>query len=71
MKRAAGPILRWVGLLIEMASILALVRCDYQGRTIGGLEAWRVLYAGVALGLVLWAAGLALILRAARRSQSS
>jgi hypothetical protein len=71
MQRAAGPILRWVGLLIELASILALVRWDYQGRTIGGLEAQYLLLAGVALGVVLWAIGVALILRAARQSRSS
>jgi hypothetical protein len=71
MKRAAGPILRWLGLLIELACILALVRWDYQGRTIGGLEARHLLFAGVVLGFALWAVGLALILRAARQSRSS
>jgi hypothetical protein len=71
MKRAAGPILRGVGLLIELACLLAWLNWDYEGRSIGGIAVQHLLLAGVALGFVLWLAGLTLLMSAARRSQSS
>jgi hypothetical protein len=67
MKRAAGPILRGVGLLIELACLAAWLRWDLQDTTILGYPARHWLQAGAALGFVLWAAGLTLIVRGARR----
>jgi hypothetical protein len=66
MLRAAGPILRWVGLVIELASILALVKWDHEGRSVAGIAARHLLIAGVALGFFLWAVGLILLMRARR-----
>jgi hypothetical protein len=59
-----------MGLLIEMASLLALVAGDVEGRSIAGIPARPLLVTGVALGFVLWAIGLTLLLRAGRRSRS-
>jgi len=70
MRPAAGPILRRVGLVIEMACLLALVAGDVEGRSVAGFAARHLLIAGVALGFVLWAIGLTLLLRAGRRSRS-
>jgi hypothetical protein len=70
MARAVGPILRRTGLLIELLSIAGLVGWDHQGRTIAGIPARHLLIAGVSVGFVLWAVGLALILRAARGSRT-
>ncbi len=70
MRPAAGPILRRVGLLIEMACILALVAGDIEGRSVAGVDARHLLIAGVALGFVIWALGLALLFRDRRRSRS-
>jgi hypothetical protein len=71
MKPAAGPILRRVGLLIEMVCLLALVTWGDERRAGAGIPLRPLLIAGVALGFVLWAIGLALLLRAARQSRAS
>jgi hypothetical protein len=55
--------------LIELAAIAALVGWDHEGRMIGSIPARHLLIASVVLGFVLWAVGLALIVRAARRSR--
>jgi hypothetical protein len=68
MKTTAGPLLRWVGLLIEMASLLALVTWDDGRRAVAGVAVRQILLAGVVLGLVVWGVGLLLIVRGARRS---
>jgi hypothetical protein len=73
MKRAAaaGPILRWVGLAIELGSILALVQWNHEGKRALGIPVRHLLMAGVALGFFVWAVGLVLLVRAqARRSRS-
>jgi hypothetical protein len=70
MRPAAGPILRRVGLVIEMACILALVAWDVEGRSVAGIGARQLLIAGVALGFVVWVVGLTLLLRHGRRSRS-
>jgi hypothetical protein len=70
MKPAAGPIFRRVGLLIEMASLLALVTVVDDRREVAGVAVRHLLIGGVALGFVLWAIGLTLLMRTARRSRS-
>ena len=71
MSPAAGPILRRVGLVIEMACILGLVAGDIEGRSVAGIAVRHLLIAGVALGFVLWSIGLTLLLRNRRRSRST
>jgi hypothetical protein len=71
MKRAAGPILRGVGLLIEAACLLAWLKWDYAGQSVGGIPMGYLLLAGAGLGFVLWAVGFTLILLRARRSRTS
>jgi hypothetical protein len=70
MKRAAGPILRSVGLLIEIACLLALVTLIDERRTLAGIAVRDLLIAGAALGFVLWGVGLGLLIRAARQGRS-
>jgi hypothetical protein len=71
MKPAAGPILRRVGLLIEMVCLLAFLALGDERRVFAGITLRHLLIAGVALGFVLWAVGLALLLRAARQARSA
>jgi hypothetical protein len=70
MKPAAGPILRRGGLLIEMVCLLALVSLGDERRVIAGITVRHMLFAGLALGFVLWAVGLTLLLRAARQARA-
>jgi len=71
MKPSAGPILRRVGLLIELSSLLALVTLDDGRRAFAGVAARIWLIAGVALGFVVWGIGLALMIIDARRAGAS
>ena len=66
MKPATGPILRRVGLLIEIACLLAFVTLPDDREVFAGVDARRVLIAGVALGFVLWVVGTASISSAGR-----
>jgi hypothetical protein len=66
----AGPLLRQVGLLLELGCILALVAGDVEGRIVAGIAVRHLLIAGAGLGFVLWGVGLALLRRAARRRSS-
>jgi len=59
MKPATGQILRVVGLAIEMVCLLAYVAFQYEG--VFGIDLRPALLAGVALGVVLWIAGLVII----------
>jgi hypothetical protein len=70
MRPAAGPILRRVGLVIELPCVLALVFGDVEGRSVAGIAARQLLIAGVALGFVLWSIGVTLVLWHGRRSRS-
>jgi hypothetical protein len=70
MRPVAGPILRRVGLVIEMACLVALVAGDVEGRSVAGISARKLLVAGVAVGVVVWGIGLTLLLRNGRRSRS-
>jgi hypothetical protein len=70
MLRTAGPILRWLGLLIELGSILALMKWDHEGRTVAGIAVRHLLLAGVALGFLIWAVGLVLLISARRQRAS-
>jgi NADH:ubiquinone oxidoreductase subunit K len=66
---AAGPILRRAGLLIELACLLTLVTQGESRQEIAGISVRHLLMIGVALGFLLWAVGLALLLRAYRQSR--
>jgi hypothetical protein len=66
MKSAAGPILRRAGLLLEIACFLAYVARRDERRTIAGIAVSHLLISGLALGFLLWAVGLTLVLRDAR-----
>jgi hypothetical protein len=70
MKPAAGPLLRRGGLLIEMVCLLALVSAGDGRALFAGITVRHVLIAGVALGFVVWAIGLALLFRAARQARA-
>ena len=69
----AGPILRRVGLLIEIVCLLAILAVDADGgrQTLGGIAVRDLLMAGLAVGFVVWGVGLGLWARAARRPRSS
>jgi hypothetical protein len=67
MKAGAGPILRFAGLLIEMICVVGLVTQQDEGRAIAGIAAGSLWIAGIVLGVILWATGLILVQRAARR----
>ena len=69
MKPLTGLILRRVGLLIEIACLLAFVTLPDDGEVTAGVDLRRVLIAGVALGFVLWIAGMTWIWSSARRSR--
>jgi len=69
MKLANGLILRRVGLLIEMGSLLVLLTQRDESRMVAGIPVRHVLIVGVALGFLLWGIGLALIMRGARSSR--
>ncbi len=69
MKPLTGPILRRVGLIIEIACLLAFVTLPDDREAFAGVDLRRVLIAGVALGFVLWIAGIAWIWTSARRPQ--
>jgi hypothetical protein len=70
MQKTAGPILRRVGLVIEMACILALVAWGDERQALAGITARHLLITGVALGFIVWAIGVTLLLREGRRSRS-
>ncbi len=67
MKPVTGLILRRVGLLIEIACLLAFVTLPDDREALAGFDLRRVLIAGVALGFVLWIVGMASIWASARR----
>jgi hypothetical protein len=67
MPRWSGPILRRVGLLIEIGCILAFLAWGNAGRTVAGISVRDLLRAGALAGCVLWAVGTALIFRSARQ----
>lgn len=66
---AAGPILRRVGLLIEVACLLAVVTLGDDRREVAGVAVRQLMIAGVALGFVLWGVGLTLLFIAGRRGR--
>jgi len=59
MNQATGQILRGVGLAIETVCLLAYITFQYEGAF--GWDVRPALMAGVALGVILWIAGLAII----------
>jgi hypothetical protein len=67
MKPAAGPILRRLGLLIEIACLLAIVTLKDDRREVAGFAVRDMLIAGVAFGFVLWGVSQVLLFRAARK----
>lgn len=69
MKPVTGLILRRVGLLIEIACLLAFVTLPDDREVFVGVDLRRVLIAGVALGFVLWIVGMTWIWSSARRSR--
>jgi hypothetical protein len=71
MNAMAARLLRWLGLLFELACIAALVGGLPAGSTLGRVATRPVLIAGAAVGFLVWAVGLGLQLRLARRSRSS
>jgi hypothetical protein len=71
MTPAAGPTLRRVGLLIEMVCLVALVTRGDDPWSLAGITVRQALIGGVALGFVLWAVGLALLLRAAWQGRTT
>jgi hypothetical protein len=71
MKPAAGPILRRAGLLIEITCLLTLFAQGDSRQEVAGISVRHLLMFGVALGFLLWAVGLALLLRAARQSRAT
>ena len=70
MKPVTGLILRRVGLLIEIACLLAFVTLPDDREVFAGVDLRRVLIAGVALGFVLWIVGMASIWSSARRARA-
>ena len=54
MKPAILSILRYVGLLIEMAGLLAFGMLRNDHRAIAGIELRQLAFVAVALGFVLW-----------------
>ncbi len=69
MKPRTGLILRRVGLLIEIACLLAFVTLPDDREVAAGVDVRRVLIAGVALGFVLWVVGMTWIWSSARRNR--
>ncbi len=69
MKPVTGLILRRVGLLLEIACLLAFVTLPDDREVSAGVDLRRVLIAGVTLGFVLWIVGMAYIWSSARRTR--
>ncbi len=69
MRPVAGLILRRVGLLIELACLLAFVALRDDRRVVAGVDLRRMLIAGVALGFGIWIMGMLWIRLPARRSR--
>jgi len=59
MKPATALILRSLGLLIEVAGLMAFVVLRNDRRAVGGIELRYVAFAAVSLGFVLWMLGIA------------
>jgi len=69
MSPVTGPILRRVGLCIEMVCLLAYVTLPDDRAIFAGIDMSRVLIGGVAVGFALWIVGTATIWSSARRSR--
>jgi hypothetical protein len=69
MKPVTGLILRRVGLLIEIACLLAFVTLPDDRVVFAGVDARRLLVGGIAVGFVLWIVGMTSIMFSARRTR--
>ncbi len=69
MKPITGLILRRVGLLIEIACLLAFVTLPDDREVSAGVDLRRLLIAGVTLGFILWIVGMTWIWSSARHTR--
>jgi hypothetical protein len=62
--KAAGQILRLVGILIEIACLIPILRMGGSKQQFAGIPLTQLLVAGIILGAILWAGGLFMIIAA-------
>jgi hypothetical protein len=62
--RAAGQIMRMVGLLFEMACMIPLLTLGRSNRQFAGVSLSQWFFGGIVLGAIVWTAGLFLIMAA-------
>ncbi|HEV3122515.1 MAG TPA: hypothetical protein VGY53_11460 [Isosphaeraceae bacterium] len=62
--RAAGNILRLVGLLIELGCMIPILSLGHSNRQFAGIRLSQLFFGGIVLGAIVWTAGLFLIVAA-------